>query len=1070
MKKLQHLLKPFLAAIAMSVLTGTCYADLFIRDNVGDTGIEPNPSTGAMWLSPDIWVRRNPMPGWTPRPFSSTGPAPAWLITTHEDPDYASPASGKPNYVYVRIKNKGSVSSPTDRLTLYWASASTGLSWDPAKVGGSFIDNVSGGVLFGAEITKVRKNAATASPTERAAYLAALRKIATDPAFVFPAGRSYWRTQQEIHRFGPTYRHGFNGGTAWVPSVAFLPWHREYVNRLEGMMQEADPTVKLLYWNWTDNPVTGPLNYSSGFMGDFGVGSTTTATPIGAPVLPDLNAAYPRFDNGLTTPTRRLRPGAPLAQTDATVLGRIPYDAVAANTAFSGGLESFSHNNSHVYIASTPVGTATSTSGDQLFQPYAARDPFFFFLHAKVDELWARWQRQSLNNLDPATTYGTASGNATITANMGPWDGTVVGDTLPNNVAASGIPPWTTAGGQIALKPANHRSVVSPPFYDTAPLTIPVLQPDEEVVLEIPWYPPNPANFGSVGDPAHVCLIARIETSTAPPFGMTVAETTNLNFNTQQNNNIAWRNVSVVDTFPGPFRLVRLLVENGFRAPVEAGLRLGVTANQEGGDFFQRGTVRVDLGPDLFQRWRAGGARGEGVEVLANGQLRVARPNASLQGIALKPGERFQIRAFFDLNREYRPTKPGEALIYDVVQTGTPNDPKATVGGQRYTIGLDKLTPVERGRVWRWLPGVKQVPRAWTSIDFDDSAWNERKLDLGWVDAAGASAGAGGHDHDSPDATGGGGHGDARLTTTYYFRRAFDVADPGFFRDLQLAIKRSDGAIAYLNGKEIYRINLPAKVTEDTPARAQLKGLEREAYYPVKLDPSLLRQGRNVIAVEIHRARKNQDGLTFDAEINANNAAPQQAPYAQIANLADGSLLTVGRVATVNVDAFKVDGAVRSVTFSVDDKPVQTLDRPPFTFKWEVQPGPHRLLATVTGSDGLATNTFATVTGVGNVPPVVELTAPTQHQRVPAGAALKAVARASDPDGKIARVDFFVHDSYIIGAQGRFVGSAKRPPYAVTIKGLKAGHAMVVAIAYDDGGLRTASAPVMVVVGGRDGQ
>ena len=42
------------------------------------------------------------------------------------------------------------------------------------------------------------------------------------------------------------------------------------------------------------------------------------------------------------------------------------------------------------------------------------------------------------------------------------------------------------SGGQIYAKPANDRSITSPPSYDTAPLTIPVLQPGEEVILEFP--------------------------------------------------------------------------------------------------------------------------------------------------------------------------------------------------------------------------------------------------------------------------------------------------------------------------------------------------------------------------------------------------------------------------------------------------------------------------------------------------------------------------------------------------------------------------------------------------------
>ena len=1039
-----------LASVSAGIMTvSVAHADLYIRDDLNDTGAEPNPTSDPMWISPDIWVRNDPMPGWNPRPYQSASP-PAWVDATHFNPDYRSPLSGKPNYVYVRIRNKGGASNGTERLRFYWASASTGLSWPT-----SFNDNMQAGVLFGSEITKVRKNAATATQAERDAYVAALRKMATDPAFRFPAGMSYWRTQQEIHRFGPTYRHGFPDQVtgAWIPSVAFLPWHREFINRYEGLLQEADPTVKLLYWQWTDNPVTGPFNYTP-MMGVFpGSGSPSLPSPIGAPLSPDVDAGYPFFGPGGTVaPGRKLRPGGPLAQSDATNVGRTNYDDAAAASNFSGGIETPSHNNSHVRIAGQPntpndnTFANLRTAGDQLFQPYASRDPFFFLLHAKVDELWARWQRKNLNNLDPATTYGTAAGNVTITGTMGPWDGTAVQtDGLLNSLSAAELDPWTASGGQIYAKPANDRSVTSPPYYDTAPLTIPALQAGEEVILEIPWYPPNPAGFGNVNDPHHVCLIARIETSTTAPFGMIVAETNDINFNTRQNNNIAWKNVSVVDTIPGPFFKIKFLLANPLRDPVKTGLRIGAMLDRRGAEFFERGVVNVDFGRELTERLRVANARVQNAEFTGDGKLRIARADAVLEGIELKPGEQHPVWLSFELKKDYRPTKKGEHLIYDVVQVGTPRDPNAVVGGQRYEIALDKLTLIEPGRVWRWLPGNDRLSDKWRDIDFDDSTWNLRKLDLGWVEAADTRA-------------------HSVATPSYYFRYTFDVEDPSFFRNLYLRIKRSDAAAVYLNDQQIYSTNLPERATASALARDATTKLERDIYFPVKVDSAALRKGRNVIAVQIHRSEKNRGGLTFDLALNANVEAPQEPPYVRFSNVSQGMLLTAGRTASIDVDALKLGGMVRSVTFVVDGRVVQTLERPPYRLRLPVKSGPQRITATVTDSDGLKTDTHVTVTGVQNVPPIVALTQPSQHTEFAQDDPVVAVARAEDPDGRITKVDFYVHDSYVIGSPGRRVGTATRAPYTATLSNLKVGHAMIVAVATDNGGARTASVPIMVHV------
>lgn len=1016
--------------------------DLYIRDDLADTGVQPNPSVNPMWLSPDIWVRNDPMPNWSPAPYPIASP-PSWLDTTHFDPDYRSPLSGRPNWVYVRIRNRGTASTGNEVLRLYWASASTGLVWDPAKVAGSFIDNMIGNVLFGAEITKERKNAATATQAERDAYIAAIQQLATNPALAFTNGDSYWHTQQEIHRFGPPWRHG--SGNPFVPSVGFLPWHREFVNRYEGLLQEANPTVKLLYWNWTQNPSN---LYTNTFMGAGGAGQPA-GVAIGAPLSPAIDPLYAHFWSGSLQVVRRQETAIP-AEADATVVGRTQYDSATTTLNFSGQLERISHNGSHRYIAGY-WGPATpfdpSKGGDQLFQPLAARDPFFFMLHAKVDELWARWQRKSIANLDPQTTYGSAQNHQNIAiSTMGPWDGLAFNDGLPNGTSGQ-IEPWTAPGQQILVKNALDRSVTSPPFYDTAPLRIPVLQPNEEAIMEIPWYPPDPAKFGNVTDPNHVCLIARIETSTTSPFGMSTPETSDINFNTKQNNNIAWRNVSIIDTFPGPLKITKILVRNIFKEPVNAGLRLGPNlAGANPGAFFEGGgAIRLQLPEKILQRWIANGQKGRGFELPPpHTQLLVRQPDASIEGIALAPGELFTARLTYELQRDYRPTKRGEPLIYDIVQTGAPAAPDAVVGGQRYAIDLEKLTPVKRGATWRFLPGPNE-PQRWTSPEFPDSAWLQRRLDFGVTVPTGCEP----------------------APTTLYLRNAFNVDDPSFFRNLLMRVKRSDAVRIFLNGTEVYRFNLPdGPVNARTLARTPVRGSARNAYFPVRIDPALLKQGRNVLAAEVHRAADNRGPVTFDVELNGNWQSPQLPPDAEFVGVLPGQLLTVGKTASIELDALDVDGSVRGVTFLLDDKRAQASERAPFRFNWKVEPGPHRLTAVVTDDAGLQSKSFITLTGVSNVPPAVELTQPSQHAEFLASDPIVAVARASDPDGNIKRVEFYVMDSVVFGDPARLLGTATAPPWALTLRGLKPGHNMLIAVAWDDGGARSASTPVMVMVNG----
>ena len=41
----------------------------------------------------------------------------------------------------------------------------------------------------------------------------------------------------------------FLNGIHWGP--AFLPWHRDFLRKLELALQDVDATISLPYWDWT---------------------------------------------------------------------------------------------------------------------------------------------------------------------------------------------------------------------------------------------------------------------------------------------------------------------------------------------------------------------------------------------------------------------------------------------------------------------------------------------------------------------------------------------------------------------------------------------------------------------------------------------------------------------------------------------------------------------------------------------------------------------------------------------------------------------------------------------------
>ncbi len=984
--------------------------DLYIKDTPLDVGNEPNGDPGPMWVTEDIWVRNQPDPGYQPYPFPEL--TPPWTPLAHENPEYRDPKYSTPNYVYVRVRNRGTAASTgTERLRLYWAKASTGLGW-PTQWVDYLANNCGPTKLYGMEVTKPRKNAATATAAERDAYRDAILAIGTNPAFVFP-DRTYWHKQDQVHQFGPANRHS---------TSAFLPWHREFINRYEVLLQEANPLVTLLYWDWTTNPSSLMTPTFMGASGS-GPGSAPIGPPFHPGVGPTLFPPAVSRDLGAGVPT-------PTTTTDASLMAIPTYAPNGFNLNLEGN-PNHAHNWSHVYIG-----------GNMGSVPTATEDPFFFLLHGNADRLWSQWQRNPafLSRLDPATTYDGHSGNVNITTNMRPWDGT---GTL--------IQPWTIPDGYIVVKNPKHPSVVSPPIYDTAPLVVPILQPGEACVIQIPWYPPNPADFACFGDSGHFCLLGRIETSTTAPFGMTFPETADVNANTRNNNNIAWKNVTVVDNFPGGFLIAPILIRNIYAQAVVAQLRL--KKPDQGPNFMEYGNILVDLKPELFERWREGGFAGDGVEVVGPTTVRIKSTDVVLQNIRLEPQETFAVNVRFELNKTYQVAQ-GVIPKWDLIQLGAPGNPNAVVGGQRFETDFQKIVLVKKESMWRYLDSGNSPEANWTSPGFDDSQWKQGRAELGF-----------GND---PTTNISGGAADARRVATY-FRHTFDVADPSFYRSLFLRLKRDDGAAVYLNGTEVRRINLPGgAVTSSTLATRDVDGLEEKVFFPIAIDPRLLRQGSNTIAVEVHQNALDSADLTFDLELYANPAAKGFAPEVGFAQSLDGSLWEAGQAISIQAEALDTDGQIKSVSFYADGKLLGTDDKAPFTFQWQgASVGAHRLRAVALDNEQQQTITDTTVVVMENVPPVVLLTQPADESTFGVGENITLIANATDVSDGIKHVEFIVKEANFFMSPEKSIGIGTRTgsTHSISFKLTTPGHYMVWAIATDDRGATSQSNPIHIGIG-----
>ncbi len=104
--------------------------------------------------------------------------------------------------------------------------------------------------------------------------------------------------------------------------------------------------------------------------------------------------------------------------------------------------------------------------------------------------------------------------------------------------------------------------------------------------------------------------------------------------------------------------------------------------------------------------------------------------------------------------------------------------------------------------------------------------------------------------------------------TTYYFRKRFDFGGEPGRATLYLNAAVDDGAVFYLNGVEVRRINMPGgTITYGTPANpvgnATFTG-------PTVLAATNLQRGANVLAVEVHQSAALSDtDMMFAVELRA---------------------------------------------------------------------------------------------------------------------------------------------------------------------------------------------------------
>lgn len=159
-----------------------------------------------------------------------------------------------------------------------------------------------------------------------------------------------------------------------------------------------------------------------------------------------------------------------------------------------------------------------------------------------------------------------------------------------------------------------------------------------------------------------------------------------------------------------------------------------------------------------------------------------------------------------------------------------------------------------------------QSSLTWKDLGYDYSSWAVGPSELGYGDGDESTV-------------------ISSSTLTGYFIHAFNVTDPSDYSSLDLSLTYDDGAVIYLNGTEIWRVNMPAGAIDYNTFASSNSGDNAQAMTNVS---NTLLTGNNVLAAEVHQRSASSSDISFNFTLSGAPAPGvsfiTRGPYLQKAN------------------------------------------------------------------------------------------------------------------------------------------------------------------------------------------
>lgn len=166
----------------------------------------------------------------------------------------------------------------------------------------------------------------------------------------------------------------------------------------------------------------------------------------------------------------------------------------------------------------------------------------------------------------------------------------------------------------------------------------------------------------------------------------------------------------------------------------------------------------------------------------------------------------------------------------------------------------------KKGSPWRYMDS-RAPGTGWTEEDFHDNLWpvGTGQLGFGLGEQTKLKAGA----------------------VSYFFRKKIDFSETNEFNDVYMHLMHDDGAVVYINGKEVFRTEMmpTGTITHNTPARQSGNDVNQNEFYTYKISSDHFVTGVNTIAISVHNRSAGNTDLSFDCYLTPEFSYSQDGPY-----------------------------------------------------------------------------------------------------------------------------------------------------------------------------------------------